>query len=327
MNQIEILPAVNATLNAVAAILLLLGWAQIKLRRERAHKILMLSAFVVSIVFLACYLAHHYTLQTYYDSPGVPFIGPPGVRTVYLAILISHVALAATVPVLYWTGRLCLSRSASLGAALLLNRGIRALPLFRTLYYLPAIVPVVSTAVLWKWVFHTEFGLLNSLLAGIGLPRIPWLGSTEWAMPALIIMSWWGFGVSMVILLAGLQGVPEHLLEAARIDGANAWTEFRYVVVPMISPVIFFVMIVQVIGSFQVFTPSFIMTEGGPGNATLTLVLYLYRNGFTYFKMGYASAIAWVLFVIVLLATLAQLRIARSWVYYEGDSKPAGGQE
>ncbi len=214
----------------------------------------------------------------------------------------------------------------ALGAALLLNRGIRALPLFRTLYYLPAIVPIVSTAVLWKWVFHTEFGLLNSILTSVGLPRIPWLGSTEWAMPALIIMSWWGFGVSMVILLAGLQGVPEHLLEAARIDGANAWHEFRHVVVPMISPVIFFVMIVQVIGSFQVFTPSFIMTEGGPGNATLTIVLYLYRNGFTYFKMGYASAIAWVLFVIVLVATLAQLRIARSWVYYEGDIKPAGGQ-
>ncbi len=212
-------------------------------------------------------------------------------------------------------------------AALLLNRGIKGLPLFRTVYYMPAIVPAVSSAVIWKWVFHPDFGLLNSFLQILGLPKVPWLGSTEWAMPALIIMSWWGFGVSMVILLAGLQGVPEHLLEAARIDGAGPWDEFRHVVVPMVSPVIFFVMIIQVIGSFQVFTPSYIMTDGGPGTATLTLVLYLYRNGFNYLKMGYASAIAWVLFAIVLALTLLQLRLGRSWVYYEGDIKALGGKQ
>jgi multiple sugar transport system permease protein len=210
----------------------------------------------------------------------------------------------------------------ALGTAILLNRGISGLPLYRTIYYVPTIVPIVATAVLWKWIFNPNFGLLNAGLDLVGLPKIPWLGSLEWAMPAIIIMSWWSFGVSMVVLLAGLQGVPDHLLEAARIDGANRWHEFRHVVVPMISPVLFFVFIVQVIGSFQVFTPTYLMTDGGPGNATLTLVLYLYRNGFMYFQMGYASAIAWALTVIVLLATLVQLRVGQAWVYYEGDAKP-----
>ncbi|HEV8636880.1 MAG TPA: sugar ABC transporter permease [Chloroflexota bacterium] len=222
----------------------------------------------------------------------------------------------------YTVGHIVPTVVLALGAALLLNRGIRGLPLYRTIYYVPTIVPIVATAVLWKWIFNPNFGLLNAGLELVGIPKIPWLGSLEWAMPAIIIMSWWSFGVGMVVLLAGLQGVPEHLLEAARIDGANAWHEFWHVVVPMISPVLFFVIIVQVIGSFQIFTPTYIMTEGGPGNATLTIVLYLYRNGFQYFQMGYASAIAWVLVVVVLAATLLQFRIGKAWVYYEGDTKP-----
>ena len=204
--------------------------------------------------------------------------------------------------------------------AIALNQKLAGQTWFRTIFYLPSVVSGIAVALLWGWLLNADFGLFNFLLSKIGITGPKWLFSTTWAMPSIILMSLWGVGGSMVVFLAGLQGIPEHLYEAAELDGAGEWSKFWNVTVPMISPVIFFNMIVTIIGAFQIFDQVYIMTngKGGPANATLVYVLYLYRNGFEYFKMGYASALAVVLFVIILGITAFQFAAARRWVYYEG---------
>ena len=206
----------------------------------------------------------------------------------------------------------------ALGLALLLNVKIRGQAIYRLLFYLPAMTPIVASAVVWMQILHPEFGILNSFLRGIGLEPVNWLFEPRAAKPAFILMTLWAVGPQMVIFLAGLQGVPESLYEAAAIDGANRRQRFARITLPMISSITFFNLVVGIIASFQVFTTSFIMTNGGPQNATLFLVLYLYRNGFQYFKMGYASAIAWMLFVLIAAFTVLQFRLARRWVHEEG---------
>jgi multiple sugar transport system permease protein len=201
--------------------------------------------------------------------------------------------------------------------ALLMNTKVRGIAIFRTVYYLPSIVPAVASAVLWAWILNTEFGLLNVLLRYFGLPKIRWLQDPEWALTALIMMSLWGLGSTMIIYLAGLQGIPEVFYEAAKIDGAGRWAQLRHVTIPLISPVIFFNMIIGIIGSFQVFTAGFLLTDGGPQNATLFYVLYLYRNGFQYLNMGYAAALAWVLFLIIMALTLIVFKSTAGMVHYE----------
>jgi len=201
--------------------------------------------------------------------------------------------------------------------ALLMNSKVRGITFFRTVYYLPSIVPAVASAVLWAWILNTEFGLLNSMLNYFGIRRVAWLQDPEWALPALILMSLWGLGGSMVIYLAGLQGIPESFYEAAKIDGAGRWAQLRYITVPLMSPIIFFNLIIGIIGSFQVFTAGFLITDGGPQNATLFYVLYLYRTGFRYLDMGYAATLAWVLFFIILVLTLLVFRYVGRTVHYD----------
>ena len=205
--------------------------------------------------------------------------------------------------------------------AMSLNLKVRGISIYRTMYYLPSVTPTVASAMLWLWIFNPEFGIANAALRVFGIPKQLWLLDPNLAKPCFIIMSLWGVGGSMVIFLAGLQGVPIELYEAASIDGANAWHRFHYVTLPMITPIIFFNFIMGIIGSFQIFTSAFIMTDGGPQNKTLFSVLYLYRNGFQYFKMGYASALAWVIFLIILSFTLLQLKFSKRWVYYETELK------
>ena len=225
---------------------------------------------------------------------------------------------ASLVATAYYTAvHVPLALGLALAIALLLNTSVRGIGFYRTVYYLPSIVPAVANAVLWVWIFNSEFGLLNLGLQAIGLPKVAWLQDASWAMPALIVMSLWSLGATMVIYLAGLQGVPQHLYEAAAIDGAGALARFRHVTVPMLSPIIFFNLVLQIIGSFQVFTAGYIMTRGGPEHATLFYVLYLFQNAFQYFKMGYASALAWVLFFIVLGFSLLLFRYVGRLVHYE----------
>jgi multiple sugar transport system permease protein len=205
--------------------------------------------------------------------------------------------------------------------ALLLNLKLRGVAFYRTVYYLPTIVPAVATSVLWIWVLNPEYGLINSLLNIVGIRGPGWLTNPVLAKPALIFMGCWMIGGTIVIFLAGLQDIPESLLEAAMLDGAGALRRTRYVTLPLLSPVILFNLVMGVIGNFQVFTQAFIMTKGGPLDATLFYALYLYRNAFEYFKMPYASAMAWLLFVVVLACTLLIFRGSSRFVYYEGGER------
>jgi multiple sugar transport system permease protein len=206
----------------------------------------------------------------------------------------------------------------ALGLAMLLNCEIRGRAFYRTFFYLPTVVPTVAGSLLWAWLFNGEYGLVNVVLAAVHLPSIPWLTSEAWSKPALILMGVWGVGGGMIIFLAALQGVPRSLYEAARIDGAGAWTTFRHITLPMISPAMFFMVVMGVIGSLQVFTQAYLVTSGGPVNSTLFYVLYLFREAFQNLHMGYACAMAWVLFVVILGLTGLQFVLAKRWVYYEG---------
>jgi multiple sugar transport system permease protein len=210
---------------------------------------------------------------------------------------------------------------ASFLLAVLLNQKVRGIYLYRTLFYLPSILPAVPVALLWLWIFNPSFGLLNNALATIGIQGPQWLFDEFWVLPALIVMSLWSVGGAMVIYLAGLQGIPQHLYEAVEVDGGGWWVRFRSVTLPMMSPIIFFNLVLGIIGSLQTFTQAYVMTQGGPNNASLFYGLYLYRNAFEYFKMGYASALAWVLFAIILLLTLLVFRSSPLWVYYESQSQ------
>lgn len=202
-------------------------------------------------------------------------------------------------------------------AALLLNVKTWGIGIYRVIFYVPSIMPTVANAFLWMWIFNPNYGLANALLHTLGLPPQKWLFDEVLAKPSFVIMALWGLGSTMIIFLAGLQGVDPVLYEAAGIDGATRWSRFWNITLPMLTPVIFFNLIVGVIGSFQVFTTAFITTEGGPDNATLFYVLYIYRQGWDYGQMGYASALAWVLFAIIMLLTTVQFLAADRLVYYE----------
>jgi multiple sugar transport system permease protein len=207
-------------------------------------------------------------------------------------------------------------------AAMLLDVRVRGQPIYRVIFYIPSIMPAVASAFLWMWIFNPNYGLANAFLDLFGLPPQKWLFDETLAKPSFVLMALWGLGSAMLVFLAGLQGIEPVLYEAAEIDGASAWTRFWAITIPMLTPVIFFNLIIGIIGSFQVFTTAFIATQGGPNNATLFYVLYIYRQGWQFARMGYASALAWVLFMIVLVLTLVQFKMAGRWVYYETTRRP-----
>ena len=203
--------------------------------------------------------------------------------------------------------------------ALLLNQNIRGQSFYRILYYLPSVIPGIASALLWLWLFNPEFGIINWLLSLIGIAGPRWLYDTETAKLALVIMSLWTAGGNMLVFLAGLQGIPTQLYEAATIDGANAWRRFIHITLPMISPTLFFVLVTNIIQSFQIFTTVYVVSDGkgGPANSTMMYVLWLYLLAFRQFRMGFASALAWVFFVIIMLFTVLIFRSSSAWVYYE----------
>jgi multiple sugar transport system permease protein len=228
---------------------------------------------------------------------------------------------ALKVTSLYTMGIVPLQVGLGLLIALLLNQRVVGLGVWRTIFYLPSVVSGVAVAMIWIWFLHPDFGLFNALLAKVGVQGPSWLYSEEWALPSLILMGIWNVGPGMLIFLAGLQSIPRELYEAAEIDGATVIHQFVYVTLPMISPQILFNTVMGIIGSYQVFTASFVMTQGGPNNATLTMVLYLYRHGFLMARFGYASALSWVLFAIIMIFTLLTFRSSRSAVFYEGEPR------
>jgi multiple sugar transport system permease protein len=205
--------------------------------------------------------------------------------------------------------------------AALLNNDIRFRPAFRTVFFLPSIVPAIASAEVWRWVYNPQWGLINSVLRSYGLVAIPWLSSPSLAKFSLIIIQCWAQGTAMIIFLAALQDVPRSLYDAALVDGANRWQRFWNVTIPMCSPSILFVALTSLIGTFQYFTLGWLLTQGDPNSSTEFYSIYLYRNAFRFFKMGYASAMAWLLFLIVVILTLSIFRTSARWVYYGGEAE------
>ena len=209
----------------------------------------------------------------------------------------------------------------SLAIALLLNVRVKGTPFFRTLFFMPSLVPIVASTILWVWLLQPDWGLVNPLLRRLSVEGPRWFESPEWAVPGLISLALWTGvgGARMIIFLAGLQGVPKELYDAASIDGAGRWACFRHVTVPMLTPTIFFNVVLGIIGALQVFTSAFVATGGGPAYATWFYALHIYKNAFEYFNLGYASALAWLFAALIIFLTWLQLKTSRSWVYYGGE--------
>jgi multiple sugar transport system permease protein len=219
----------------------------------------------------------------------------------------------------YAAAALPLGLLVSFATAVLLNTGVRGMTVYRTCYFLPSLVPAVAGAILWLWLLNGEYGVLNFALAKVGVKGPGWLSDPYWTKPALVLMSLWGVGHAVVIYLAGLQDVPQQLYEAAELDGASWWGKLRHVTVPMMSPVILFNLIMGIIGSLQMFALPYIMMPGGqPARAAYFYAVYLYDNALPYLQMGYASAMAWNLFLLTLCLTLVALRLSSRHVHYEG---------
>jgi len=245
-----------------------------------------------------------------YAFSGKPF-GTTGDPLFWLSMARTVTWVAITVP---------LGVLGSLLAAVLLNQGVKGTAFLRTAFFLPSLTPVVAASLLWMWILQPDIGVFNSVLESLtGIRGPKWLNSMEWALPSLAMISLWTAigGNRMLIFLAGLQGIPAEMYEAARIDGAGAFRQWLHITVPLVSPAIFFNLIIGIIASFRVFAMAFVTTKGGPAYSTYFYALHLYQQAFSSFDMGYGCTLAWILFVIVLIITLVQMKLADRWVYYE----------
>ena len=295
-------------------------WPKTKLaRREALTFYVFISPWLIGFLTLTLYpmLASAYYSLTVYNVVDMRFVGLQNFQELitddkfYWSLWVTAKYALVSVP---------LGISAALAVAVLLNQKVPFLSFWRTLYYLPSVIAGVAVALLWKWLMNPEFGLFNHLLFGpLGIEGPRWFWSEQWVIPSYWIMGLWGIGGPMVIYLAGLQGVPTTLYEAAEIDGASSWQRFWKITIPKISPVILFTLITNLIGALQMFTQVYVISNGlgGPNNASMVYVLYLFLNGFRWFRLGYASALAWVLFVIIVVLTYLMIRVSRNIVYYE----------
>jgi len=209
----------------------------------------------------------------------------------------------------------------SFAIAMLLNANVKGRSVFRTIIYLPSIVPAVATAMIWMWLLNPDLGLANTALSWLHLPTSSWLYAENTVIPSVVLTTMWGIGGTVVIFLAGLSGIPDQYYEAIEVDGGGRWSKLRHITIPMVSPTIFFNTVMTIIGSFQVFNEAYILTQGGPNNASLFYIFYLWRTAFRDTEMGYASALAWVMFAIIMIFTLLVFKTAKSWVYYEGEGR------
>jgi multiple sugar transport system permease protein len=284
------------------------------MRREWSAYVFLAPGVIVFTVFTVFALVFAFYL-TFHDwnilQPAKPFVGLQNYRD----MLHDEHYLRSIINTFYYTGgSVPLTMLLGMGLALLLNQPIKLLSLFRTIYYLPVVTPFVAAAILWKWLFNGSYGLFNFYLLKTHLIDQPllWLADKNLAMPSIILMSvWGGAGFSMVVYLAGLQSIPDQLYEAAKVDGASAFQRLRYITIPMLRPTTLFLLVTGIIGSFQIFTQVYIMTNGGPAERTTTMVYFIYQAAFKFYDMGYASALAFGLFALLFVVTLAQLRLYR----------------
>jgi multiple sugar transport system permease protein len=289
-------------------------------RREAIEGYLWISPWLLGFIIfsLGPILASFYLSLTEYKIGGSPeYIGLANYTQAFSGDKLFWPSLGRTV--YFAVGSVFLGVFLSLLAAMLLNQKLRGESIFRALFYLPSLTPVVAMALLWTWLLQPQLGLVNYMLSFVGIKGPAWLADRAWAIPSVILISLWASigGGRMIIFLAGLQNVPKEMLESAEIDGANAWQRFWHITIPMISPVILFNLILGVIGSFSVFSLAYIATDGGPNYATWFYMLHLYYNAFSYFQMGYASALAWIFFVIIFILSYLQIKFSNRWVYYE----------
>lgn len=288
--------------------------------RELATGLAFISPWIVGFLFFVVYpvgSSIYYSFCDYDVLTRPVWIGLLNYRDMFT----DEVFWKALLNTLYFAAiSLPLGLVIALLVAVLLNQKVKFRPGFRTIYFLPSLVPAVASAMIWLWILNGRFGLLNYSLAKLGIEGPNWLTDEHWTKPAIILMSLWGVGGSMVIYLAALQDVPRELYESAEIDGASAWTKFRHITVPMISPVLYFNLIMGIIGSLQVFAQPFIMFGGGGTNrSALFYAVYLYQNAFDYNQMGYACAMAWFLFLIILALTWLATKTTRKHIYYAGE--------
>jgi multiple sugar transport system permease protein len=295
-------------------------WPRTKLARKEALAFYaFVSPWLIGFLVFTLYpmLASAYYSLTVYNVVDMNFVGLQNFKELIADDKFYH---SLWVTGKYTLVGVPLGIAVALAVAVLLNQKVPFLSFWRTIYYLPSVITGVAVALLWKWVLNPQYGLFNYLIfepLGIEGPR--WFWSETWVIPAYWIMGLWGVGGTMIIYLAGLQGVPTALYEAAEIDGANSWQRFWKITIPMISPVILFTLVTNLIYTLQTFTQVYVVSDGmgGPNYASLLYVLYLFLNGFRWFRLGYASALAWVLFLIIIALTLVMLRISRNLVYYE----------
>jgi len=276
-----------------------------------------------AIIGLLLFVAYPVLASLYYSFTSYSFFGDfKWIGLINYADLFSDdnwwMSLGNTVYILIFS--VPLGIVVALGLALLLNIKTRAQAIYRTIFYIPSILPIVAAAVVWNYVLNPQYGIFNNMLNAIGITGPGWLSSPYWAKPALIIISLWGVGNLMIILLAGLQDVPHDMHDAARVDGAGPWERFRHVTLPFLSPHLLFALVTGLIAGFQYFTPVFVLTNGNgdPAGSTLIAPLYLYQNAFRFFKVGYASAMGWILFLIIVILTVLVFRFVGRRVYYGG---------
>ena len=289
-------------------------------RREELMGWLMASPWIVGVLLFTAFPfgAAAYLSLTEYDVLRPPvFVGLANFREMFFEDPLFWQSLKITT--IYSVVSVPLSIALGLFLALLLKARIHGLAWLRTVYYLPAVLSGVAVSILWAMVFNADWGVLNHLLGLVGIEGPAWLQSEKWVMPAMILMSLWGVGGGLVIYLAGLQGIPTELYEAAQVDGAGLFRKFWHITIPMLSPVLLFQLIMGIIGALQTFTQGYVMTSGGPNNASLFYQLYLWREAFQLLHMGYASALAWGIFVYILVLTLLVLRSSQAWVFYMGE--------
>jgi multiple sugar transport system permease protein len=292
--------------------------SDVQTRRRLRTGLLFVSPWVAGFLVFTLYpfIATFYYSFTNYNIVSAPhWVGLGNYQSLFHDSLF-WTALSNTA--FYTVLEVPLSTVIAIGLAMLLNMKVRGLAVYRTVFYLPTVVPIVASSILWLWLFNPSFGIVNDLLSDLHVPGPGWMFSTLWAKPTFVLLGIWGSGAPMVVYLAALQGVPKEMYEVARIEGANAWQRIRYVMLPMISPAILFNVVLALVACLQYFTQAYVMTQGGPDNSTLFYSLYLYQQAFQQLHLGYASAMAWILFVIVLVVTLLLFRSSSRWVYYAG---------